>query len=80
VPIDAGTRSLWRWIGLYESAANAVIPAAQMEIWIAFVRIACGRPATDRGEADIDVGNAMTSFESSRFASRLIRFDMEHHG
>ena len=32
------------------------------------------------GQADTDVGSARTSFESGRFASRLIRFDMEHHG
>jgi hypothetical protein len=59
----------WNRIGLYESATHAVIPPAQKEIPITSNRIAGRNPAADLGQADTDVGNAMTSFESSRIAS-----------
>jgi len=69
VPNNAGAGLHSNRIGLYESAALAVIPAPQKDITITSNRIAGRNPAADLGQADTDVGNAMTSFESGRIAS-----------
>jgi hypothetical protein len=47
VPNNAGTPLHWSLIGLYESAAHAVIPATQKEITITSNRIAGRNPAAD---------------------------------
>jgi hypothetical protein len=51
-----------------------------MEINNASRRMTGGKPATNWGRADIEVGSAVASFESGRIAYGFGRFDMEHHG